>query len=103
MKKSFAGLIQTMVGSRSARGEKSIKCRRWSLDFVSDQLTDGRHFRILTVVSSVSEITSDQRHSRSESESSRACQPSIHTTSDNGIRGSQPAASNSGFRRKCVT
>jgi len=24
--------------------------RRWSLDFVSDQLTDGRRFRILTVV-----------------------------------------------------
>jgi len=23
---------------------------RWSLDFVSDQLTDGRRFRILTVV-----------------------------------------------------
>ena len=24
--------------------------QRWSLDFVSDQLTDGRRFRILTVV-----------------------------------------------------
>ena len=23
---------------------------RWSLDFVSDQLTDGRRFRVLTVV-----------------------------------------------------
>jgi len=26
---------------------------RWSLDFVSDQLTDGRRFRILTVVDDV--------------------------------------------------
>ncbi len=24
--------------------------QRWSLDFVSDQLTDGQHFRILAVV-----------------------------------------------------
>src|SRR6266481_1841159 len=45
----------------------------------------------------------DQRHAKSASELSRACQWSIDTTSDNGIRGSQPAVSSSGFCRKCVT
>ncbi len=48
-------------------------------------------------------LSGDQRHPRSASELSRACQRSIDTTSDNGIRGSQPAVSSSGFCRKCVT
>ncbi len=32
---------------------------RWSLDFVSDQLTDGRRFRILTVVDDCTENALD--------------------------------------------
>jgi transposase InsO family protein len=33
-----------------AKSSRAQDSDRWSLDFVSDQLTDGRRFRILTVV-----------------------------------------------------
>src|SRR3954447_22068095 len=38
------------VGTRSPMPVPSGPNRRWSLDFVHDQMTDGRRFRILTVV-----------------------------------------------------
>lgn len=38
------------IGTRSPLMVPASPNDRWSLDFVSDQLTDGRRFRILTVV-----------------------------------------------------
>jgi putative transposase len=38
------------IGSRSPALVPLLPNMRWSLDFVSDQLTDGRRFRVLTVV-----------------------------------------------------
>src|SRR3954451_17075681 len=38
------------IGTRAAMMVPMTPNDRWSLDFVSDQLTDGRRFRILTVV-----------------------------------------------------
>lgn len=38
------------IGSRAPMLIPATSNERWSLDFVSDQLTDGRRFRILTVV-----------------------------------------------------
>ena len=38
------------IGTRRPREMPLVANQRWSLDFVSDQLTDGRHFRILTVI-----------------------------------------------------
>ena len=38
------------IGSRAPMLIPAMPNTRWSLDFVSDQLTDGRRFRILTVV-----------------------------------------------------
>jgi putative transposase len=38
------------IGSRAPMLTPATPNERWSLDFVSDQLTDGRRFRILTVV-----------------------------------------------------
>jgi putative transposase len=38
------------IGSRAPMLVPMVPNERWSLDFVSDQLTDGRRFRILTVV-----------------------------------------------------
>ncbi len=43
---------------------------RWSLDFVSDQLTDGRRFRVLTVVD----------------DCTRECLPLVADTSLSGLR-----------------
>ena len=38
------------MGTRRPLDEPLVANQRWSLDFVSDQLTDGRRFRILTVI-----------------------------------------------------
>jgi putative transposase len=38
------------IGTRAPMTMPMAPNDRWSLDFVSDQLTDGRRFRILTVV-----------------------------------------------------
>src|SRR5882757_3720542 len=38
------------IGTRAPMMVPMAPNHRWSLDFVSDQLTDGRRFRILTVV-----------------------------------------------------
>ena len=38
------------VGTRRPLETPLVANQRWSLDFVSDQLTDGRRFRILTVI-----------------------------------------------------
>ena len=38
------------IGTRSPMLLQVMPNQRWSLDFVSDQLTDGRRFRIMTVV-----------------------------------------------------
>ena len=38
------------IGARAPMTVPMVRDDRWSLDFVSDQLTDGRRFRILTVV-----------------------------------------------------
>ena len=38
------------IGTRAPMTVPMAPNDRWSLDFVSDQLTDGRRFRILTVV-----------------------------------------------------
>jgi putative transposase len=38
------------IGTRAPMLDPMMPNDRWSLDFVSDQLTDGRRFRILTVV-----------------------------------------------------
>lgn len=38
------------IGTRAPMALPLMPNQRWSLDFVSDQLTDGRRFRILTVV-----------------------------------------------------
>ena len=38
------------IGTRAPMLVPMMPNDRWSLDFVSDQLTDGRRFRILTVV-----------------------------------------------------
>ena len=38
------------IGTRAPMTVPMVPNDRWSLDFVSDQLTDGRRFRILTVV-----------------------------------------------------
>jgi putative transposase len=38
------------IGSRSPAIVPLLPNMRWSLDFVSDQLTDGRRFRVLTIV-----------------------------------------------------
>ena len=38
------------MGTRRPLGIPLIANQRWSLDFVSDQMTDGRRFRILTVI-----------------------------------------------------
>ena len=38
------------MGTRAPMVLPLMPNQRWSLDFVSDQLTDGRRFRILTVV-----------------------------------------------------
>lgn len=38
------------MGTRWPLDEPLVANQRWSLDFVSDQLTDGRRFRILTVI-----------------------------------------------------
>ena len=38
------------IGTRSPMLVPLLPNQRWSLDFVSDQLTDGRRFRVLTVV-----------------------------------------------------
>ena len=38
------------IGTRAPMTLPLMPNQRWSLDFVSDQLTDGRHFRIMTVV-----------------------------------------------------
>ncbi len=43
------------------------------------------------------------RKSNSGSEALRPCQRSIDTASDKGVRGNQPALSNSGFCKKCET
>jgi putative transposase len=38
------------IGTRAPMVVPMVPNQRWSLDFVSDQLTDGRRFRVLTVV-----------------------------------------------------
>jgi putative transposase len=38
------------IGTRAPMTVPMAPNERWSLDFVSDQLTDGRRFRVLTVV-----------------------------------------------------
>ena len=38
------------MGTRRPLEIPLVANQRWSLDFVSDQMTDGRHFRILTVI-----------------------------------------------------
>ncbi len=38
------------MGTRRPLDEPLVANQRWSLDFVSDQMTDGRRFRILTVI-----------------------------------------------------
>ncbi|WP_337960739.1 DDE-type integrase/transposase/recombinase, partial [Aeromonas hydrophila] len=38
------------LGTRAPMTVPLLPNDRWSLDFVSDQMTDGRRFRILTVV-----------------------------------------------------
>lgn len=38
------------MGTRAPIATPLAANQRWSLDFVSDQMTDGRHFRILTVI-----------------------------------------------------
>lgn len=38
------------MGTRRPLETLLVANQRWSLDFVSDQLTDGRRFRILTVI-----------------------------------------------------
>jgi putative transposase len=46
--------VRRRRGRKWARGSRTPMplrpYRRWSLDFVSDQLTEGRRFRVLTVV-----------------------------------------------------
>lgn len=44
------GRRKRAMGTRAPMTLPLIPNQRWSLDFVSDQLTDGRRFRILTVV-----------------------------------------------------
>jgi putative transposase len=39
-----------VIGTRAPMALPLMPNQRWSLDFVSDQLTDGRRFRVLTVV-----------------------------------------------------
>jgi len=41
---------ERVIGTRAPMMLTLRQNDRWSLDFVSDQLTDGRRFRILTVV-----------------------------------------------------
>jgi putative transposase len=38
------------IGTRAPMALPLMPNQRWSLDFVADQLTDGRRFRIMTVV-----------------------------------------------------
>ena len=38
------------MGRRRPLDLPLVANQRWSLDFVSDQMTDGRRFRILTVI-----------------------------------------------------
>lgn len=38
------------IGTRVPMVVPMLPNQRWSLDFVSDQLTDGRRFRVLTIV-----------------------------------------------------
>ena len=42
------------MGTRRPLENPLAANQRWSLDFVSDQMTDGRRFRILTVIDNVS-------------------------------------------------
>ncbi len=44
------GSRKRAMGTRRPLDEPLVANQRWSLDFVSDQLTDGRRFRILTVI-----------------------------------------------------
>jgi putative transposase len=41
---------QRAIGTRAPNAPPIRPNERWSLDFVSDQMTDGRRFRILAVV-----------------------------------------------------
>jgi len=44
------GYRRLPMGTRRPLDEPLVANQRWSLDFVSDQLIDGRRFRILTVI-----------------------------------------------------
>lgn len=44
-------MVRKRGGRKRAIGTRALAANdRWSLDFVSDQLTDGRRLRVLTVV-----------------------------------------------------
>ena len=61
------------IGTRAPMLVPMTPNDRWSLDFVSDQLTDGRRFRILTVVDDCNDCT-------------RECLALVAYTSLSGIR-----------------
>ncbi len=47
---SRRGVRKRVMGTRRPLEIPLVANQRWSLDFVSDQMIDGRHFRILTVI-----------------------------------------------------
>lgn len=49
-RKCHRSTIREPLDDQAARIEARENLQRWSLDFVSDQLTDGRRFRIPTVI-----------------------------------------------------
>jgi putative transposase len=44
------------IGTRRPIEMPVAAYQRWSLDFVSDQMTDGRRFRILTVIDNCTRV-----------------------------------------------
>ena len=64
------------IGTRAPMARPLMPNQRWSLDFVSDQLTDGRRFRVLTVVD----------------DCTRECLALIADTSLSGARGARELA-----------
>ena len=75
------------IGTRAPMALPLMPNQRWSLDFVSDQLTDGRRFRVLTVVD----------------DCTRECLALIADTSLSGARVARELAALFGARGKPIT
>jgi len=81
------GGLKRAIGTRAPLVLPLMANQRWSLDFVSDQLTDGRRFRIMTVVD----------------DCTRECLALIADTSLSGARGARELATLLNTRGKPAT